>query len=57
MEILPLEQIPQVAEAVSQMFHGANLTFYGEASPLLHTLAPVFDKIQAAIGKVGSEPR
>jgi len=40
-EILPLEQIPLVAEAVSHMFQDTNLSIYGEGAPLLSALAPL----------------
>jgi CRISPR/Cas system-associated protein Cas5 (RAMP superfamily) len=52
-EILPLEQMPEIAKAVSQMFQGTNLTFYGEASPLVSSLAPVIDMLSNAFSGVG----
>jgi len=52
-ELLPLEQIPVVAEAVGTMFQGANLTFYGEASPLLSALTPALGILSKALKDVG----
>lgn len=40
-EILPLEQVPAVAESVSHIFQGANLSLYGEGASLLAALAPL----------------
>jgi hypothetical protein len=40
-EILPLEQIPQVVQAASQIFQGTNLLIYGEKGPLFGLLAPL----------------
>ncbi len=54
-EILPLEQMPEIAKAVSQMFQGTNLTFYGEASPLVSSLAPVIDMLSNAFRGMGTE--
>ena len=48
-EILPLEQIPALAESVSHMFQGANLSLYGEGGPLLSTLAPLMDFLTRAV--------
>ena len=48
-EILPLEQLPQVAESVSRIFQGANLSLYGEGAALLSTLAPLVDFLAKSI--------
>lgn len=43
-EILPIEQVPEIAKAVSQMLHGANLSVYGEsAGPLVNAIAPLVE--------------
>jgi len=42
-EILPLEQTPQIVDAVSKVLHGANLSIYGENNQLLNQLTPVLD--------------
>lgn len=52
-ELLPLEQVPVVAEAVGRMFQGAQLTFYGEASPLLSALTPALGVLSHALKEAG----
>jgi regulator of protease activity HflC (stomatin/prohibitin superfamily) len=43
-EILPVEQVPEVARAVSQMLQGANLSVYGEsAGPLVSAIGPLVE--------------
>jgi hypothetical protein len=43
-EILPVEQVPEIARAVSQMLHGANLSVYGEsAGPLVSAIGPLVE--------------
>lgn len=42
-DILPIEQVPEIATAVSQMFQGANLSFYGEPSSVLSAIAPIVE--------------
>ena len=44
-EMLPQEQLPEVAKSLSQIFQGANLSFVGEASPLLSALTPVLSML------------
>lgn len=51
-EILPLEQIPGIAEAASKIFQRANLTFYGEASPLVASLAPLLGLLSNGLRRV-----
>lgn len=51
-EMMPLEQVPLVAESVSKMFQGAQLTFYGEANPLLSALTPALGAITSALKTV-----
>jgi hypothetical protein len=41
--ILPIEQMPALAEAVGRLFQGANLTIYGDQSPLLAAVAPLVE--------------
>lgn len=48
-EILPLEQIPQIAEAVSQMWQGANLSIYGETAPVIATIGPLVEVLTQAL--------
>jgi hypothetical protein len=43
LELLPIEQAPQIVEAASRVLHGSNLTLYGEGAQLLGQLAPLFD--------------
>jgi hypothetical protein len=47
-EILPLEQAPELARAAASVFHGANLSIYGDEAQVLGHLAPLFDIIAAA---------
>lgn len=43
-EILPIEQVPEIARAVSQMLQGANLSVYGEsAGPLVNAIGPLVE--------------
>ena len=48
-EMLPLEQIPLVAESVSHMFQGTNLSLYGDGAGLLSTLAPLVDLLAKSL--------
>jgi hypothetical protein len=52
-EILPIEQVPEIAAAVSRMFQGANLSFYGEASPLLTAIAPIVELLAKTLRERG----
>ena len=54
-EMLPLEQLPEIAESLAQMFQGANLSFYNDSSQLMSTVAPIIDRVSAALKK-GSMP-
>lgn len=51
-ELLPLTQMPEIANALSQIFQGANLSFYGENIPFLTGLTPVMEKITQAFAAV-----
>jgi hypothetical protein len=42
-EVLPLEQVPTVAQALAGMFRGMNLSIYGQEANVLASLAPVID--------------
>lgn len=44
-EILPLEQVPLIAEAAATVWQGANLSIYGEAAPIMATLGPLIDML------------
>ena len=48
-EILPLEQVPQIAESVSRMFNGANLSFYNDSSQLMSGVFPMIDMVTRAL--------
>ena len=53
-EILPLEQVPEIARAVSQTFGGANLSIYGEgAQPLFTTIGPLMDLLANSLRQAG----
>ena len=43
LEMLPIEQTPQIVEAASRVLQGANLSIYGENSQLIGQLAPIFE--------------
>ncbi len=51
-EMLPLENVPLVAESVSKMFQGAQLSFYGEASGLLGALTPALGLLGQSLSSV-----
>jgi hypothetical protein len=44
-EILPLEQTPQVAQALARLFQGVNLSVYGQDAALLQSLTPVVEML------------
>lgn len=50
-DMLPLEQIPEIAESVSQMFQGSNLSFYNDSSNLMSTVTPIMDMLSGALNK------
>ncbi len=50
-EMLPLEQIPEIADSVSRMFQGANLSFYKDSSDLLSGVTPMIDMVTRALKK------
>jgi hypothetical protein len=51
-QILPQEQIPEIARALSQMFQGAQLSFVGEASPLMASLTPLLNRLAQVLSRV-----
>jgi hypothetical protein len=52
-EILPVEQVPEIAQAVSQMLQGANLSVYGEsAGPLVSAIGPLVELLANALQTV-----
>lgn len=58
-EILPVEQIPEIARAVSQMLQGANLSVYGEsAGPLFTAVGPLVELLSTTLrATVQSSPQ
>jgi hypothetical protein len=54
-EILPLEQIPQVIQAASQIFQGTNLSVYGENEQLFSLLAPVVDILKSVLAPLSQD--
>lgn len=48
-DILPLEQVTPVAEALSKMLQGANLSVYGAGADFLAKLGPVMDLLVSRI--------
>ena len=56
-EILPIEQVPAIAESVSKMFQGANLSVYGEASPIFSSVGPLVEILANTLREIGSEKK
>ena len=48
-DILPLEQVPLIAEAASKVWQGANLSIYGETAPVVATLGPLIEILTQAL--------
>lgn len=60
-EVLPLEQVPALAQSLSMVFQGANLSFFGNESQTLASILPLFDilskMLQQRLPQVGkSDP-
>ncbi len=49
LEMLPVEQAPQIVEAASRVLHGTNLSIYGANGQLLDQVAPIFDVLARAV--------
>jgi len=49
LELLPVEQAPQLVEAASKVLQGTNLSIYGEGGQLLDQVAPIFDMLSRAV--------
>ncbi len=56
LEMLPLEQAPQIVESASRVLHGTNLSIYGEDSQLLGQVAPIFEVLTRAVGQAAQRP-
>ena len=53
-EILPLEQVPQIATALSQIFQGSNLSIYGNATDsVFTTYAPLVELLVNSLKRSG----
>lgn len=52
-EMMPLEQVPALAEALSRVFQGTSLTLYGSDTEVLASLAPLVDLVSYALRRVG----
>ncbi len=52
-EILPLEQVPAIAEAAAKVFHGANLSIYAQENTLLPLVAPLLDLFARVLNATG----
>jgi len=48
-EMISLEQIPQIADSISKVYQGANLTFYKDSSDVMAGLKPVLDLLGDAL--------
>jgi hypothetical protein len=42
-EILPVEQMPEIADSLSKIFQGANLSYFGSENQILGSILPLFD--------------
>jgi hypothetical protein len=52
-EILPLEQLPEIANALSQIFHGANLSIYGDSTEsVFSTYAPLVELLVNSLKRI-----
>jgi hypothetical protein len=49
LEMLPVEQAPQLVEAASKVLHGTTLSIYGEGGRILDQVAPIFDVLSRAV--------
>ena len=49
-EMVPLEQVPEVAKALAQMFQGADLSIYGSEAATLGHVAPLIDFLVQRLG-------
>lgn len=54
-EMLPLRQVPQVAEALGQMFRGANLSIHGADQAWTATVAPLVDLLARRLAPATAE--
>jgi len=53
-DILPLEQMPEIANALSQIFRGANLSVYGDSTgSIISTYAPLAELLINSLKRVG----
>jgi hypothetical protein len=52
-EILPLRNVREVAQALSQMYQGANLSMYGADNALVATLEPLVAALGQGIARAG----
>jgi hypothetical protein len=50
-EILPVEQAPEIARALSRLLQGTRLSFYGQDGALLGSLTPLLDLLTDAVRK------
>jgi regulator of protease activity HflC (stomatin/prohibitin superfamily) len=52
-EMLPIEQMPEISDALSRLFQGMNLSIYGEDSEIVSKMVPIVDVLLNAIGRSG----
>jgi hypothetical protein len=50
-EIMPLEQTPVLAQALANVFQGANLSFFGSESQVLASIIPLVEILSRAVQK------
>src|SRR6266511_2291659 len=48
-EIMPLEQVPLIAEAAAKVWQGTNLSIYGETTPVVATIGPLVEILTHAL--------
>jgi hypothetical protein len=49
LELLPVEQAPEIVKAASRVLNGTNLSIYGEDGAIVGQLGPVFDVLARAV--------
>ena len=52
LEMLPIEQTPQIVEAASRVLQGTNLSIYGENNQFIGQLAPIFELLARTLKQV-----
>lgn len=56
LQLLPVEQAPQIVEAASRVLQGANLSVYGDDARLLGQLEPIFELLARQVRVATAAP-